>query len=328
MLENEGTGTETGATGDDGAGAGSTGATADAGDGTATDPAAAGVEITESEYAPNYKFKYRALDRSEAEGEFDDALKPLLKNAEVEKKVRELYEKAHGIDFVKADREALKQSFGETQQAYETQSTALRTLGTFVQNKDFDSFFEALKIPKQDILQYALQQVQISKMSPEERAQFDTQRQAQQRTMALQMQNQELTQQFQTMAVQGRENELAGTLAHPEIAPLIADFDQRAGRTGAFRDLVVQKGQHHFFSSGLDVPVGQVVQEVIQLLGLRPQAPAGQAAAPAAGGARVGSGGKPVLPNVQGKGGASPAKKVPRSTADLRNLANQMAANN
>lgn len=324
MLDNEGTGTE--GTGGDAA-AESTGAVeGDTGTGDAGAAAAEG-DVTPSEYAPNYKFKYTSPETGETEGEFDDVLKPLLKNADVEKKLRELYEKGHGIDFVKASRDTLKQNFAETQQAYETQSTALRTLGVFVQNKDFDSFFEALKIPKNDVLQYALQQVQLAKMSPEERAQFDYQRQAQQRTMALQMQNQELTQQFQTMAVQTRENELAGTLAHPEIAPMISEFDQRAGRPGAFRDLVVQKGQHHFFSSGLDVPVGQVVQEVIQLLGLRPQAPASQAAAPMAGGARAGSGGKPVLPNVQGKGGASPAKKIPRSTADLRKLANDLAAN-
>lgn len=325
MLENEGTGTESTSSdagvADTSTDAGSTGAT----DGGAVDGAAAD-DAAAAEYAPNYKFKYTSPETGETEGEIDDVIKPLLKNADVEKKIRELYEKGHGIDFVKASRDTLKQSFAETQQAYETQSTALRTLGVFVQNKDFDSFFEALKIPKQEILQYALQQVQLAKMSPEERAQFDAQRQAQQRTMALQMQNQELTQQFQAMAVQGRESELAGTLAQPEIASMVSDFDQRAGRPGAFRDLVVQKGQHHFFTSGLDVPVQQVVQEVIQLLGLRPQAPASQAAAPAAGGARVGSQGKPVLPNVQGKGGSSPAKRVPRSTEDLRKLANQLAA--
>ncbi len=277
-------------------------------------------------FTPNFGFKYRGADKSDAEGQFDDIFKPLIKDADTEKKVRELYEKAHGLDFVKQDRDTLKQTHGELNQNYESQSAALRTLGQFVKNKDFDSFFEALKIPNHDILNFALQLVQREKMSPEQRAQFDAQRAEQQRVVALQMQNAELTQQFQNLAVQTRESELDGTLRHPQIAGMISDFDQRAGRPGAFRDLVVQKGQHHFFTSGIDVPVGQVVGEVIQLLGLQPGQAAGNAAQPAPGGVQRGSQGKPVLPNVPGKGG-SPAKSVPRSTDDLRKLGRSMAAN-
>ena len=289
-MEVENTGTENSAE--------NTGSTESTGTETPTEGSEGTSEA--GDYTPNFKFKYFSGEKGDVEAEIDDAIKPLIKTAADEKKYRELYEKANGLDYVRDSRDALKQNFSETQQAYETQSTALRTLGTFVQNKDYDSFFEALKIPKNDVLNYALQLVQLEKMDPQQRAQFDAQRQEQQRMMALQMQNSELTQQFQNMAVQGRENELAGTLQNPQISGMISDFDQRAGRPGAFRDLVVQKGQHHFFSSGIDVPVGQVVNEVIQLLGLRPQQGAQSAPQAAASGASKGSAGKPVFPNVQG----------------------------
>ncbi len=274
-------------------------------------------------YTPNFAFKYRGTDRADAEAQFDDIFKPLIKDADTEKKIREMHEKAFGLDFVKQDRDTLRQTFQETQQKYTEQATALQTLGMYVKNDDFDSFFEALKIPKKSILDYAIKLVQLEKMAPEQRAAYNAQRAETQRRMSLEMQNAELTQQFQNLSVERRETELSTTLAHPQVAPLIEAFDQQAGKPGAFRDLVIQKGQHHFFTSGMDVPVHQVVNEVIGLLGLKPAQPGGTPAA-ASGVVARGSQGKPVLPLVPGKGG-SPAKKVPNSTAGLRELANQLS---
>lgn len=306
-------------------GSGGTGETAGAAAATAgaLDPAAPVAPA----YTPNFKFKYRGLDKNDVEAELDDLFKPLVKDADTEKKIRELHEKAHGLDFVKADRDRLKSAYEPLEQKFESQAQALTQLGQFVQKKDYQSFFEALRIPKEDILQYALREVQLAQMDPQQRAQYEAQRQESQRAHALEMQNQQLQQQFQQLTVNQREMELGGVLQRAEVAASVASFDQRMGRPGAFRDLVIQRGQYHALALGVDAPAEQVVSEVLAMIGAQAAA-AGQAATGNAAGSTVqaGSGGKPVvIPNIQGKG-TSPAKKIPHSTNDLRKLAAQMSA--
>lgn len=275
-------------------------------------------------YTPNFKFKFAAPGTSkQEEREFDDYLKAAIKDEETEKKIRELHEKAYGLDFVKADRDALKQAYQPLEQEYSKLQQSLTQLGGFVRKKDYDSFFETLQIPREDVLRYALQLVQVQQMSPEQRAQFEAQRAESQRAVALEMQNQELSQRFQQMQVHQRTIELDTALTSPTVAEQIQAYDARAGRPGAFRDLVIQRGQYHYMASGVDLPAGQAVQEVLGMLGLQGQQAAGQAAG-VAGVAQPASGGaKPVIPNIQGRG-TSPAKRVVKSTDDLRRLANQM----
>ena len=137
---------------------------------------------------------------------------------------------------------------------------------------------------------------------------------------ALEMQNQQLTQNFQTFAVQQRENELTSILSRPDISEVVNSFDQRAGQPGAFRAEVIKRGQFYAYQSNQDVPPQQLVDELVSLVGMpqgtqqsAPTQTQPQAQAP-----------KPVLPNVAGKG-TSPVKRIAKSTDDLRQLAAQMA---
>src|SRR5688500_2643210 len=54
-------------------------------------------------YTPDFKVKIKGK-----EFEIDEMFRGLIKDADSEKKVKEFFEKAYGIDFVKQDRKALK----------------------------------------------------------------------------------------------------------------------------------------------------------------------------------------------------------------------------
>jgi hypothetical protein len=86
---------------------------------------------------------------------------------------------------------------------------------------------------------------------------------------------------------------------------------------GAVRNEVIKRGQYYWHAYQQDVPVDQVVSEVLNLVGMQQQQQQQmQQAAPQP---------KPKLPNITGKG-SSPVKAVPRNLDDLRKLASRMGA--
>jgi hypothetical protein len=269
-------------------------------------------------YTPNYKFK--AADK---EYEFDEVLRGVVKNEAQEKKLRELYEKGYGIDQVKSERDKHRTSFKELETQHTVLNRGLDTLSTMLEKGDFHGFFNALQIPEQQVLQYALSRVQYRELPPEQRQQLDSQYESQQRLQYLEQANEELQSGYQQQLVQHRANELDSYLGRPDVNQVASVFDARVGTPGAFRDEVIRRGQYYAsLPDGQDVPVERAVREVLGLVG--PVAPQGeQAESMEATQAPFMQNQKPVIPNIKGRG-TSPAKKVVRSIDDLRKLGQSM----
>lgn len=284
------------------------------------DPAAAAAAA----YSPTYKYKYVDPEGKDVEGELPDWVKPLVKTADFEKQVRELFEKSASLDFIKGGRAKAQTQAAEVGKELGELKAGIESLRKCVQSGDFDSFFEMLEIPQQRILQYALQVAQREKMTPEQRQAYDASVSQRRQLQMLQEQNRSLQDQHTQAAVQARSLELDTVLSRPEVNAMAAAFDGRLGRPGAFRAEVVRRGQHAFYTSGQDVPAETLVAEMMATFG------AFVNAAPAASGSAGGvvtppAHGKPTIPNIAGKG-ASPVKRVPRSIDDLRKIAADMAS--
>lgn len=264
-------------------------------------------------FTPNFKFK--VLDK---EHEIDEFIRPAIKDSDSEKKIRELYEKAYGLDSVKNDRQTLKSELAETKEKMAQTDAALEVIGGFVRKKDFDSFFESLNIPKQEILQYALQLVQREQMSPEQKAQWEASRQAQQQARYLEQQNQQLLQSQQQFAVQQRTWELQQAISSPDVRALADAYNAGMGSPEAFQDYVIQIGQA-YAARGHDIPAQQAVAEAIKhLRAVNPSLGASQQAAQV-----VQPSAKPVIPNIQGRG-TSAVKSTVKSLDDLRKKAKEI----
>lgn len=273
--------------------------------------AAASVAAADS-YKPNYKFVVH-----DKEHELEDWVKPFVKDKDSEKKVRELYEKAFGLEEIKPKFHSLKEEYNQTKIAFEQQQSALETLGGFVKGKDYESFFEALNIPKKDILEYALKVVELDQLPAEQKAQLEASKQAQREMAYYRQQNEQLQQSQQQFAVQQRVFELKNVLSSPDVAAIAEAYNTGAGKPDAFEDYVIQIGQS-FAARGQDISAEQAVQEATRhLRAINPQlgikAPTNVVATPA----------KPVLPNIQGRG-ISPVKPAVKSLEDLKRRAKEL----
>lgn len=263
-------------------------------------------------YTPNFKFKVK-----DKEFEIDEWARAAVKDAAMEKKVKELYEKAYGLDDVKADRETLKKKIAEIEPKFTSIQKSLGLLSQHIQKGDMRSFFEALKIPKEHVLRYALEEFKFEDLPAEQKAAIQAQREQERQLLQLNEQNQMYAQQMQQLALQQANTELSTALSKPEIASVAQAFDARAGKPGAFKAEVIKRGQLYETLNGTSITVEQAVNEVVALIGGLPQA------APDAtqGGQQSNAEAlqqKPVIKNFSGASQTSPTKKVFSSIDEIR----------
>ena len=277
-------------------------------------------------YVPNTKFSV-----ADKEFEFDKEIVPLLKDKTLEDKFRDLYTKAYGIDFVKERLNNTKseaQKFRKELESVAPIKTVYNDVQTFIKNKDYDSLFDTLKLKDEDIFRYVHNKLQLQEMSPLQQAEYARQRELQKRAYDLEKQNQYLQDTYTNEVVQARQLQLDSELGKPEVRDFITQFDTRLGQPGAFKNEVISRGVLHYQQTGEDLPVEQVVKQVLAIAGYQAngqiqaqanmQATSTQNAQASAGKSTPVV--KPTLPNLSGKG-TSPVKSGPKNLDDLRKLA-------
>lgn len=279
-------------------------------------------------YQVNPAFRVRNQEKK-----FDDFILPAIKDPETEKKVRELYEKAHGLDYIKEDRERLRGELDGVKREFTPVVQAVHKMAHFVKQKDYASFFNLAGIQPQEIFQWALN---FAQMSPEQRMAHERAQTEAQRAYDLEQYTAQQQQQFQQQSAEYRARELDFTLGRPDVSQAAQAFDARYG-DGAFKTEVIRRGQFYAYQ-GQDISAEQAVSEVLRLAGqggqqapqttlppqgaaIPQQVPQGQ---PAPQTVPQAQSQKPVIPNIQGRG-TSPVKKVPKSLAEMRKLGQELS---
>ena len=281
-------------------------------------------------YQPNTKFKVM-----EQEKDFDDFIIPTLKDEDTEKKVRDLYERAYGIDHVKADRQTLRDENKQLKEENQKQAGMLQYNGMvnqFIESGDYDNVFASLGINPQQILQWSLAKAQ---RSPEQlrQDQVDSNNRLQNMQMMQNMQNQQ--QNYASQLVSARERELDLVLSQPNVSPVVQAYDTSRGKIGAFREECINRGKYHATVNNFDAPASQVVTEMLGMLNWQqpnqqsvpstqqvPNTPMIQnqqqnvIQTPSK---------KPVIKNIASKG-SSPVAKIPKSLDDLKKIRDKKLA--
>lgn len=273
-------------------------------------------------FTPNYKFKV-----DEEEKEIDELFRGLMTDAEKEKKIRELHEKAFGLDLHKTRHEKLKTQFQEVSTKYTNIDKSLKQLSRFVQNDDLGSFFQAINIPEHMVFEFVKRRLTQMEAPPEQRAEIQRQENERRQLIQLQQENEELQERFSIETIQARGLELDTALASPGVTTVAAKVDAQFGK-GAFRQAVIDRGIVAYQTTGNEISVHQAVQEAVaywsKMFGQSPQAPA-PAPTSAQAAPQEPQAPPPIMPNVSGRA-TSPIKTGPRSIADLKKLGQAMSS--
>ena len=236
--------------------------------------------------------------------------------------MREMYEKSHGIEEVKTARETFKTQAEEWKGKHNQLEQSIYALGAHVKKGDFRSFFETLNIPKEQIINYAIQELKYQELPPEQRQAVEQMRQQEVAYEQATQQNRTLQQQMADLVQQQSAFELNQVISAPDTAATVQSFDARAGKPGAFRDEVIRRGQYYEAVHKISPPASQLVTEILALIGGQNPAQQGTVNLQQGTPSQVvqNQSAKPVISSFQGGGAQSPARKVPTSVADLRQL--------
>jgi hypothetical protein len=293
-------------------------------------------ETETSAFKPNMAFKAGFYNKDSKQLEqkdytIDPKFSSVMGTPEGEKLVRELHEKAYGLDSV-------KERFDEARTQNKQLATENRDYVQGVANlrkiyqgaaqtgnwHKLDKFFETLQIPQENILKYALAKVQLNEMPPEQQHAIRSQIDAENRAETLAQQQVQSQSQGQSQAAQLRTLQIEVAMNKPEVSALAKAFDERVGRTGAFEQAVRQQGTLAWHE-GHDIPPNEAIKRVIENYGLKtanpliPPAADGNAVVPPANAGLVQ---KPVsiIPNVQGRSTSPVKTPKPKSVDDLKKL--------
>lgn len=272
-------------------------------------------------YTPNFKYKAALQEK-----ELDEFWRPLIKDADSEKKVKEIFTKVDAFDFMKGKKESLEQEYQSLYGDFQNVNQTVSRFNQSVKEGDLSSAFRLAGITKEQIFQWTQQQLQLMEMSPEQRAQFEQYEAARQQKYDLEEKVSYFQQQFEQQAVQARAVQLDVALMRPDVAKFAEGWDRNADSPGAFKQFVIEEAKKVYYDSGKDLSADEAIGLVMQRFGkflsvgdTTVAMPSQAAAAP------MSSGPKPVIPNITGKA-ASPIKKVPTSLAELRKIAKEKGA--
>lgn len=290
-------------------------------------------ESEEEAHKPALKFKAgvynketRALEQKEFD--IDPRFHEVMKDPEAEKLVRELHEKAYGLESVKERFNESKQQMSELVNENREIKTGIDGLRSTYQTAvktgnlhKLDSFFNTLQIPQEVILRYAMAKVELNEMDPAQRNAIMGQLQSEERAEALARQQEQLQAQNATQTQTTKALMVDAVLARTEVADLQKVFDERVGKPGAFKEAVYREGMLAWELEKTDLPPQEAVQRVIKNYGLNTPNHALARPETAANGAS--NGGKKVvkrttatIPNVGGNSN-SPLAKKPKNMEEL-----------
>jgi hypothetical protein len=289
-----------------------------------TTPAEAIAEAAAA-YNPNFKFK--AFNK---EYEVDEWLKPLIKDSEMEDKVKQLLTKTYAFDDYKTRHEGMAGEFQNLLSEHQSLDKDVKRVMNFRNSKDYSNFFASLRIPKEEIFNWVKNELDTEALPPDQRRSLEMQSQERRRLHELEEHNNEMQGLYQEQKTQSRNMQLDMVLARQDVAGIAAAWDQKVGQIGAFRNLVVKEAQNVWFGSGQtrDLSAEEAVQLAVQQFGKFVESQAQQVVTPPAaqGMAPVQQvQGKPVIPAVSGRG-SSPVQKMPRSLDDLKQLYKEKSA--
>lgn len=277
-------------------------------------------------YTPSFKYKASVKDPAindwvKKELEMDEWVRPVVKSKEQEERLKELYEKANGLDLVKESREKDRAQLNQVATAYSQLHSEVSDIMSHVKEKDFGTAFQKMGVSEQDVLNYFIEKHNMSQLPPEQQKLYNERNQFKNQDREWQNKFQSLEQQYRQMEVRTLNYEVQSAMQNPEVQDVQKNYDQSMGRDGAFKELVKDMALAMFNQTGQDPTAEQAIRYTIQRMGnaYRSQ-PAN------AGGLAQPNGEKPlpVIPRVSGAN-MSPTKKSPRSLDDLRKMAAERA---
>lgn len=286
---------------------------------------AASAEVEKQAYIPNTKIK--VYDK---EYDIPEAYKSLMKDEASEKEVRELFNKAYGLDGMKPKYQKLQENYQTTTQEFGQLKGEISKLSKYVQLKDYDSFFEALQIPEETLRDWMYEKLKRSQLPADQKAVYDREQALRREYYNQDDQRQKLesdlatrNQQFSEVQTRELQIKLNEAISKPDVASLAKEVDARLG-DNAFLNEVIEIGSKRFEQTGQITPPEEIVAELAGRYGKFISSPPNVQGANRGSATMAAQKSNPVIPNT-GSGSSSPVKQKINRISDIKKYAETLS---
>jgi len=228
-------------------------------------PIAAGAPVIPA-YTPNFKYKAALQEK-----ELDPFFRDLVKDADSEKKVKDVFSRADAFDYMKTKYESRDKEFGTLQTDYQNQSAVVQRVNEAKSKGDLDTVFRNVGLNDHQVIQWAAKRVDYLQMMnglpPEQREAIQQQEQAQIQNQSYQEQMSQMQTDLQSQRVQNRTIMLDQAMSRQDVSQAAGFWDNKMGNQGAFKDMVVEEAQREWYMNKVDLSPEQAVQKVMQRFG-------------------------------------------------------------
>jgi hypothetical protein len=268
-------------------------------------------------YEPNYNYKVYGEEK-----EIPEEFRSLIKDKESEELVRSYLSKADGFEPLKSKYESARTERDDFKGKYGDLSGEIQKLNHFIKN-DRLSAYEMLGISQDMLLDDASKLITVREMEPEQRKEWEEQRNINAQNFDFQEKVSFLEQQNQELMRKQQEFELDQVLSRGDVSTVQQHYDQKFG-PGAFKRKVIFNAANVYNQTGDDLTperaVSQIVDEYTQL-GLSFNQQAQQSSAGSHGSTNTQPKSQPKsLPNLGNGRGVSPTAPVLKSIDDLKRI--------
>lgn len=280
----------------------------------------AAVKGSAPAFKPNLSFKAHGKTH-----QIPEWARGAIKDAKTEKQVKEIFEKAEGLPFVKARAESLKTQIEDMAPKYERISNYVAEVRELRDEGDYDLLLEKIGIPLPKLAAWFKQKLMLRELPEEERELYNENLQAKRQAREARRSSESSNDETYNLKVENRSLQFERVLAKPDIAEAAEQYDSSVEEEGAFFDLVVNHAVARHAQSGVDLSPQEAVDEVLVRLRKvlpRKAAPTVEAKSDDQNPAPAPTKKPATLPKVTGSN-TSPTKRRPRSIEDLRKISEE-----
>jgi hypothetical protein len=278
-----------------------------------------GTETESEGYQPN--FEYTVMDEKK---QIPEKFRGLITDEDSEKEIRDIFERADGIESVKTSRDDFKTraESAETQhnELVERWNKVARGFDeiTYYRENNLRAFFKQFQFSEKEIMDYAESLIDAESDSNLKNRLDDDERRARD-TFKSNVQTQDLQEQNVSQSRELHQQAMQAALARPDVSTFQREWDTRTGKPGAFLQAVNDYGSSVYHNEGRAINAYEAVDYVYGILS---KGAVGQQQTEAASAATTTSQQateRPqTIPNVGPGRSVSPTKTRPRTLEEYR----------
>ncbi len=214
-------------------------------------------EVVE-EFKPTYKVKVE-----DDEIEFDEVIKAVVKDKATEDKVRELYQKAYGIEKVKESREKFKNNYEETNKALNEYRKSVDPIVDLYEKGELYESAKAFGYTDEQILTMAKKVIEYQNATPEKRAEIDNIQKQRQESYMTRAEIEKMQTELETTKAENLRTQVTSILSTASVSETAKVVDEHFEKKGYFEKKVYEYGDM-MWKKGVRLTPEQCTQALIE----------------------------------------------------------------